>query len=123
MKPEKKTMYKQMGICLIPFVYLLSVWAQLPITIPVHYNIAMQVDRMGSKWELIGILALMCGSGMIQPYKAYQMNRRLKRDGLHPNMLSTRIAWISVWIIALLGMAVVFLTAGFYIPTYWADWA
>ena len=118
MKPEKKTMYKQMGICLIPFVYLLSVWAQLRITIPVHYNIAMQVDRMGSKWELIGILALMCGSGMIQPYKAYQMNRRLKRDGLHPNMLSTRIAWISVWIIALLGMAVVFLTAGFYIPTY-----
>ena len=116
MKPEKKTMYKQWGVCMLPLLYLVSIWTNLPFSVPVHYNAAMQVDRIGSKWELVFIILLMCGTGLIQPYKAYQMNRRLKRDGLHPNVLSTRIAWFSVWLIAILGIVVIFLTAGFYFP-------
>lgn len=34
-------------------VYLISVWAMLPTEVPAHYNATGEVDRWGSKWELI----------------------------------------------------------------------
>ncbi|MDW0116542.1 DUF1648 domain-containing protein [Sporosarcina thermotolerans] len=34
-------------------VYLISVWNQLPDQVPAHYNAAGEVNRWGSKWELV----------------------------------------------------------------------
>ncbi|MCM3710685.1 DUF1648 domain-containing protein [Sporosarcina luteola] len=34
-------------------VHLIAVWGQLPDQVPVHFNAAGEVNRWGSKWELI----------------------------------------------------------------------
>ena len=34
-------------------VHLMAVWGQLPDQVPAHYNGAGEIDRWGSKWELI----------------------------------------------------------------------
>lgn len=34
-------------------VHLIAVWGQLPDQVPAHYNAAGEVNRWGSKWELI----------------------------------------------------------------------
>lgn len=34
-------------------VYLIYIWGQLPAQVPAHFNGAGEVDRLGSKWELI----------------------------------------------------------------------
>ena len=42
-----------------PAVYLALAWQQLPSSVPMHYNIHGEIDRMGSKNELIGLVAMM----------------------------------------------------------------
>lgn len=38
--------------------HLLAVWGQLPDRVPAHYNAAGEVDRWGSKWELVILPAI-----------------------------------------------------------------
>lgn len=40
----------------VPMVYLLSIWKTLPDRIPMHFDINMNPDRYGSKWELVFLL-------------------------------------------------------------------
>ncbi len=39
----------------LPFMYLAYIWQQLPEQIPMHWNIKGEIDRFGSKWELLMI--------------------------------------------------------------------
>lgn len=41
-----------LGICLIPAVYLYSIWTELPESVPLHWNASGEIDRYGSKNEL-----------------------------------------------------------------------
>lgn len=34
-------------------IYLVSVWSSLPAEVPAHYNATGEIDRWGSKWEMI----------------------------------------------------------------------
>lgn len=45
-------------IALIPFAYLTKVWQSLPTKVPMHWNYRMDVDRYGSKKELIYLAGL-----------------------------------------------------------------
>lgn len=47
-------------------VYLFVVWGQLPDQVPAHYNAAGEVDRWGSRWELLllPIIAAVLGISM-----------------------------------------------------------
>ena len=47
------------GIVLLPFLYLMYVWNQLPEQVPLHYNLKGEVDRYGDKSELIMIPILL----------------------------------------------------------------
>lgn len=38
---------------LCSIVFLISIWSRLPAEVPGHYNAAGEVDRWGSKWELL----------------------------------------------------------------------
>lgn len=40
-------------IILLPFIYLAYIWKDLPVTVPVHFNIQGEVDGYGAKSELI----------------------------------------------------------------------
>lgn len=34
-------------------LFLIYVWNKLPVQVPAHYNAAGEIDRWGSKWELL----------------------------------------------------------------------
>ncbi len=42
-------------IVALPFMYLAYTWPQLPEQVPMHWNIKGEIDRYGSKWELLMI--------------------------------------------------------------------
>jgi uncharacterized membrane protein len=46
-------------IIIIPVAYLLSIWAELPEEVPMHWNAKGQIDRYGSKNELVGLLLML----------------------------------------------------------------
>lgn len=47
------------GIVLLPFVYLAYIWNDLPEKVPMHWNIQGDVDRYGTKYELLLIPILL----------------------------------------------------------------
>ncbi|WP_062353559.1 DUF1648 domain-containing protein [Bacillus kwashiorkori] len=42
-----------LSIFLSSVIFLIFVWNQLPDKVPAHYNFIGEIDRWGSKWELI----------------------------------------------------------------------
>jgi len=40
----------------VPLIYLMSIWKTLPAQVPMHFDINMNPDRYGSKWELVFLL-------------------------------------------------------------------
>jgi len=48
-----------LSIVAIPFIYLVYIWSSLPEKVPMHWNIKGEIDRMGSKEELILIPLLL----------------------------------------------------------------
>lgn len=51
-----------LAACLVadlPLVYLAFVWHDLPVRVPVRYDINGEVERFGSRNELLGVVALM----------------------------------------------------------------
>ena len=52
-KLQKTLKVLSLSIMGITCIYFAMNWMRLPDTIPVHYNLAGEVDRMGSKFEMI----------------------------------------------------------------------
>lgn len=42
-----------LALIAIPFIYLAYIWSDLPLEVPVHWNIDGEADRYGSKSELL----------------------------------------------------------------------
>jgi uncharacterized membrane protein len=53
---KSNTVLLQSLIGLIPIGYLLSIWNNLPDTVPTHYAVDLSADRFGTKPELSGIV-------------------------------------------------------------------
>lgn len=48
-----------LSIILVPVVYLILIWGDLPEEVPMHWNAKGEIDRYGSKDELIGLLLML----------------------------------------------------------------
>ena len=48
-----------LAIILLPALYLAVIWNSLPAEVPMHYNAKGEIDRYGSKDELIGLLFML----------------------------------------------------------------
>ncbi len=53
MKPSIKKELPAIAFILLPFIYLAYIWNELPAKVPMHWNINGEIDRYGSKSELI----------------------------------------------------------------------
>src|SRR4026209_478312 len=42
----------------VPAIYLLAIWETIPQTVPLHYNLKGEIDKFGSKNELIIFVAI-----------------------------------------------------------------
>ena len=56
---SKYTEFLILTIIVIPVIYLLAIWAELPEEVPMHWNAKGQIDRYGSKNELVGLLFML----------------------------------------------------------------
>lgn len=48
-------------IAILPLLYLTLVWNKLPTQVPMHYNLAGEIDRYGTRSELLGLTGIMSG--------------------------------------------------------------
>ncbi|MEK4229863.1 DUF1648 domain-containing protein [Solibacillus sp. FSL H8-0538] len=48
------------GALLIAILYLIMSWSSLPLEVPAHYGIGGEVDRWGSKYELLLLPVIGC---------------------------------------------------------------
>ena len=86
------------GMTLILFIgsiiYLLFVWGTLPSEVPAHYNATGEVDRWGSKWEMIilPIIAAILWIGMtiLEKYPHVFNYMNLKKDNIRGQYLNAR---------------------------------
>lgn len=59
MKNSTYTELLILAIIIIPVIYLLDIWADLPEEVPMHWNASGEIDRYGSKNELVGLLFML----------------------------------------------------------------
>lgn len=52
-------------VMLVPAAYLAFTWNALPATIPMHYDLQGNVDRYGSKDEMIAMVAILTGINLL----------------------------------------------------------
>ncbi|MBL0739289.1 SdpI family protein [Flavobacterium sp. GN10] len=72
------------GIVLIPFVYLATIWNTLPERVPVHWNYKGEIDNWGDKFSLLFLLfmlpvlmyGLMTAASKIDPKKRISLMGR-----------------------------------------------
>src|SRR3989344_345036 len=53
---SKKNEIIYVVLLFVPLIYLVSIWKTLPALVPMHFDINMNPDRYGSKWELVFLL-------------------------------------------------------------------
>jgi uncharacterized membrane protein len=114
---KTKTILMLALIGLIPIVYLLSIWNNLPESVPTHYGMDNKADDFGSKFEMLGIILFMfavtIGTSLLilnldklDPKKRYASN----------NTLIVKISWAVTIFISLISCYIVY-TTEHYTPT------
>jgi uncharacterized membrane protein len=91
-------------IFLVPGIYLSAVWQTLPVKVPMHYNMAGDIDRYGSKNELL-VMVLIITAVNIGAYLLLINVHRIdpKKNGEENKDRMQRMAFvISVFISGLL---------------------
>lgn len=87
------------GVTLVLFmcsiIYLLSVWSTLPDESPAHYDALGEVDRWGSRWEMlitpiIGML-LWAGMTVLEKYPHLYNYINLTKDNVRGQYLNARL--------------------------------
>ena len=53
MKTNLRTEWPYIIMVALPFLYLAYIWPSLPETVPMHWNVKGEIDRWGSKTELL----------------------------------------------------------------------
>lgn len=75
-------------------VYLLAVWSSLPVEVPAHYNAVGEVDRWGSKWEIIFLpiisSVLWIGMTVLEKYPHVYNFPRLTKENVRAQYLNGR---------------------------------
>jgi len=108
---KTKTILMQALIGLIPTIYLLSIWNNLPESVPTHYNAKFVADKFGSKFEMLGMILFMfavtIGTSLLvlnldkfDPKKRYASN----------NSLIVKISWTVTLFISLISCYIVYET-------------
>ena len=65
----------------IPMLMTLLWLRFLPEQVPMHYNVHSEIDRWGSKWELLLLPGILLVIGLVTELAASAMERRSKTEG------------------------------------------
>ena|SRR5699024_2611452 len=79
----------------LSMVSLVNAWTVLPAEVPAHYNIAGEVDRWGSKWEMLitPIIAALMWISMtvLEKYPHVYNYLNLRQDNVRVQYLNARL--------------------------------
>lgn len=76
-------------------IYLLTVWPTLPGEVPAHYNGVGEVDRWGSKWEMITLpmvgLLMLIGMTILERYPHLYNYTNVTKENVRAQYLNGRM--------------------------------
>ena len=108
----RDALFLQWLITLIPVVYYLSLWNQLPEEVPTHYNFRMEADDFHSKTFLLVVLLFM---GLTTVFSSWSMNKNANshQQDSAANPLMVNLSWIITFIITMLMIFIVLMTKNY----------
>ena len=111
---KAKTILMQALIGLIPTIYLLSVWNNLPESVPTHFNLANKADNFGSKFEMLGIIIFMFAVTIGTSLLVLNLDKfDPKKRFLSNNFLIIKISWAFTIFISLISCYIVYSTENY----------
>lgn len=109
MKTKKLILLLQLLVSLLPLSYLLLIWNQLAESVPMHYNINNQADRMGSKIELLFLMLFMSAIGFgVGMLVRYLSKIDPKKNIQHNESLMNKVSWTVVIFISVISCYIVY---------------
>ena len=109
---KAKIIIWQLLIALVPALYLLSVWNNLPEIIPTHFNANFEADRFGNKTEIFVFLLIMLFVSLFISLLLINLNSidpKKRYEGT--NQLMIKISWTVVIFLSLLSTLIIYTTA------------
>ncbi|HWY11455.1 MAG TPA: SdpI family protein [Bacteroidia bacterium] len=98
-------------IGLIPVIYLLSIWNNLPESVPTHFNANFKADNFGSKFEMLGIILFMFAVTIGTSLLVINLNRfDPKQRYINNNSVIVKISWAVTIFISLISCFIVYET-------------
>ncbi len=106
MKPSLKKELPVIAIMLLPFIYLAYVWHELPDKVPIHWNVQGQIDRYGSRSELIIVVfalpvliyLILLAVPLIDPkYKIKNMGSKYQNIKMLITLFMSVLAMYIIW--------------------------
>lgn len=114
MKTKITNSILQFLVSLVPLLFLLFIWKQLPDEVPLHYNMNNVPDRMGSKVELLTLLCFMAGIGFgVGQLMRYLKTIDPKQNSTHNEGLMKKVSWTVVIFISLISCYIVYSTLSY----------
>ena len=68
-------------LTMIPFVLTLIVLPALPEQLPMHYNLAGEIDRWGSRWEQLIFPLIIIGMSIFWQFMLSFYDKKLQKEG------------------------------------------
>ena len=116
-----KTILMQALIGLIPTIYLLSIWNNLPENVPTHFNLDNKADDFGSKFEMLGLILFMFAVTIGTSLLILNLDKLdPKKRYVNNNALIVKISWTVTIFISLISCYIVYSTEH-YTPTKTSD--
>ncbi|MEZ4805625.1 MAG: SdpI family protein [Bacteroidia bacterium] len=105
---KSKLFISQALVLFLPLVYFIFKWTDLPAEVPVHFDGTWQVNRWGSKYELLGTLVFIAliafgTSILINNISFLDPKKKLSSD----NPIVRKISWVIVVFMAVISALIV----------------
>lgn len=109
-----KTIFLQMLFSLIPIIYYLSIWEDLPENVPTHYNIHNIPDNFGTRFELLSLLLILIGITLGTSLLLLNIGKiDPKKQSIGNTRLVVKIAWALIIIMILISSYIVYSTENY----------
>lgn len=101
-------------VSMTPIFYYLSIWKQLPESVPVHYDSSFQADSYGSKSDMLLLLLFMFAITVGVSLLTLNLNKFDPKKRYENNLsLIIKISWVIVVFMTLLSGYIVYSTQNF----------
>lgn len=115
------TILLQSLIAMIPVIYILAIWNNMPESLPMHFNAKFEVDNFGSKSEMLALVifisALVIGVSLLIN-NLHRFDPKRKFQGY--SILMAKISWTLTVFLTIISLFMIYVSANY--PDINTDW-